>query len=143
MGDASLLSDIGVSRLGKVHHNLREAALYEEAVHRGEAEVAAGGPLVVKTGTHTGRSARDKFTVRDATTEDTLWWDNNAPITPGNFNTLWEDFKAHLEGREVFVQDLFGGADPTHRISVRVVNELAWHNLFIRHLLRRPTDQEL
>ena len=143
MTQARPLEYIGVRNTGPIHHNLREAALYQEAVRRDEGDVAQGGALVVKTGEHTGRSAKDKFTVRDAVTEDTLWWDNNAAIEPGNFAALWEDFQAHLEGRELFVQDLFGGADPEHRIAVRVVNELAWHNLFIRHLLRRPTDDEL
>ncbi|MCQ8184621.1 phosphoenolpyruvate carboxykinase [Parvularcula maris] len=140
---ARVLAELGVKNPGKVHYNLKEAALYETALLRGEGEVAKGGPLVVRTGAHTGRSAKDKFTVRDQSTEDTIWWDNNASIEPAQFAALWEDFKSHLEGREVFVQDLFGGADPAHRISVRVVNELAWHNLFIRHLLRRPTDAEL
>jgi phosphoenolpyruvate carboxykinase (ATP) len=135
------LDGLGI-KAGQVNLNWNEARLYEEAVRRGEGEVAEGGPLVVKTGAHTGRSAKDKFTVRDAETEDQVWWDSNAAITPENFEALWQDFQAHMEGKEVFVQQLFGGADLDHRLPVRVVNELAWHSLFIRHLLRVPAAEE-
>jgi len=136
------LSALGI-KAGPVNLNWNEARLYEEAVRRGEAEVAEGGPLVVKTGAHTGRSAKDKFTVRDGDTENQVWWDTNAAITPEQFDALWQDFRAHMDDREVFVQQLFGGADLDHRLPVRVVNELAWHSLFIRHLLRRPEPAEL
>lgn len=135
------LADLGI-RPKSVLKNWNEAHLYERAVASGEARVAKGGALVVETGQHTGRSAKDKFTVRDATTENTVWWDNNAAMIPEHFDALWEDFKAHLETREVFVQELFGGADLDHRLPVRVVNELAWHSLFIRHLLRVPEPQD-
>ena len=142
MSTSDILADLGVTP-GTIHLNLKEAALYEEAVRRGEGEVAVGGPLVVKTGEHTGRSAKDKFTVRDASTENTVWWDNNASMTQEAFDNLFEDFQKHMEGGEFFVQQLFGGADLDYRVGVRIVNELCWHNLFIRHLLRRPTDAEL
>lgn len=135
------LSVLGI-RAGRVNLNWNEARLYEEAVRRGEGEIAEGGALVVRTGIHTGRSAKDKFTVRDAQTEDQVWWDNNAAMTPDQFDALWQDFRAHMEDKELFVQELFGGADPDHRLPVRVVSELAWHSLFIRHLLRIPTPQE-
>ena len=137
------LSNLGVKNVGTVWANLSEEALYEEALRRGEGRIAKGGALVVETGLHTGRSAKDKFTVRDAETENTVWWDNNASITSEQFDALWDDFRAHMEGKELFVQELFGGADVNHRLPVRIVNELAWHNLFIRHLLRRPTTDEL
>ncbi|PWE17453.1 phosphoenolpyruvate carboxykinase (ATP) [Marinicauda salina] len=137
------LSDLGVTNAARLNVNWTEAALYQEAVRRGEGEVAKGGPLVVKTGQHTGRSARDKFTVRDAATEDTVWWDFNAAMSPEHFQALWADMRAHMADRELFVQELFGGADETHRLPVRVVTELAWHSLFIRHLLRRPDAAEL
>ncbi|WP_300545298.1 phosphoenolpyruvate carboxykinase [Maricaulis sp.] len=135
------LASLGI-RAGRVNLNWNEARLYEEAVRRGEGEIAQGGPLVVKTGAHTGRSAKDKFTVRDADTESQVWWDNNASITPESFDALWQDFQAHMAGKEVFVQQLFGGADLDHRLPVRVINELAWHSLFIRHLLRIPSAEE-
>ena len=139
---AESIAAFGDAKVKTLNWNWGTEALYEAALQNREGELARGGPLVVKTGLHTGRSANDKFTVREAETEDTLWWDNNAPITPGNFDALLEDFQAHLEDRELFVQDLFGGADPVHRLPVRVVNEFAWHSLFIRHLLRIPENGE-
>ena len=90
-----------------VRENWNEAQLYEFAVASGEARVAKGGALVVETGKHTGRSAKDKFTVRDVTTEDTVWWDNNAAMTPAHFEVLWSDFRAHLAGKDLFQQDGF------------------------------------
>jgi len=127
---------------GTIHLNWNEAQLYEAAVQRKEAEIAEGGALVVKTGIHTGRSAKDKFTVRDTDTEDQVWWDNNAQIDPAHFDVLWQDFRSHMAGKDLYVQQLFGGADKDHRLPVRVVNDLAWHSLFIRHLLRLPTEDE-
>ncbi len=135
------LADLGIEA-GDVRKNWNEERLYEQAVQSGEAEVAKGGALLVKTGKHTGRSAKDKFTVRDETTENTVWWDNNASMTPAHFDALWEDFQAHLQGKTLYTQQLFGGADLDHRAPVRIVNEFAWHSLFIRHLLRIPTADE-
>ncbi|HET7085831.1 MAG TPA: phosphoenolpyruvate carboxykinase [Rhizomicrobium sp.] len=126
-----------------VHWNLGVAALYEEAVRRGEGQLAADGPLVVRTGAHTGRSAADKFVVRDAHTESQVWWDNNKPMSEAHFDTLFADMLTHARGRELFAKDLFGGADLTHRISVRVITEYAWHSLFVHQLLIRPTAEEL
>jgi phosphoenolpyruvate carboxykinase (ATP) len=126
-----------------VRHNRPLVELVEEAIRRGEAHFASTGALVVETGAHTGRSAQDKFTIRDEATEGTVWWDNNKPITRKQFDTLLEDFKAHASSRELFVQDLFAGADPKHRLNTRIFTELAWHAAFIRHLLRRPNAAEL
>ncbi len=102
----------------------------------------AGG---ARPGRDTGRSAKDKFIVRDAETEDTVWWGRvNASMTPEHFANLKADFMAALGEREtLYVADLFGGSQPEHRVNVRVINELAWHNLFIRTLLVRPTTEEL
>ena len=132
-----------LSAPAKVHHNTREAELIEQAIRRGEARFAATGALVVETGAHTGRSAQDKFTVRDATTEKAVWWDNNKPMAPEQFELLWADFREHAKSRELFVQDLYAGADPAHRLNARIFTEYAWHALFIRHLLRRPQADEL
>jgi phosphoenolpyruvate carboxykinase (ATP) len=123
--------------------NLTVAELYERAVMRGEAAIADQGVLVVSTGRHTGRSPNDKFIVRDATTERTIWWDNNRALAPEMFGRLKDDFIAHARGKQLFVQDLHGGADPLHRLAVRVICEYAWHALFIRHLLIRPEASEL
>jgi phosphoenolpyruvate carboxykinase (ATP) len=123
--------------------NLSPAELYERAVMRGEAEVAEQGVLVVSTGRHTGRSPKDKFIVRDAATERTIWWDSNRAMAPKHFARLKADFIAHAKGKKLFAQDLYGGADPLHRLSVRVVCEYAWHALFIRYLLIRPEARDL
>jgi len=126
-----------------VHYNLGEAALYEEAIRRGEARLTAHGALVAETGQHTGRSARDKFIVRDARTGPTVWWDNNKPMAPERFELLLADFIAHATEKELFVQDLIGGADETHKLPTRVITEYAWHSLFIRNLLIRPQPGQL
>jgi len=135
------LADLGIEA-ALVRKNWNEARLYQQAVLNEDAQIAKGGALVVKTGQHTGRSAKDKFTVRDETTESSVWWDNNASITPAQFDALWEDFRDHLKGKDLYMQELFGGADLDHRAPVRVVTEYAWHSLFIRHLLRIPTAAE-
>jgi phosphoenolpyruvate carboxykinase (ATP) len=119
-------------------------ALVEHAVQRGEGLLAEHGPLVVKTGKHTGRSAQDKFIVRDAETESNVWWDNNRAMAPEHFAALKADFLAALDKLDTaFVQDLFGGAEPAHRVRVRVITELAWHSMFIRTMLVRPGLDEL
>jgi phosphoenolpyruvate carboxykinase (ATP) len=133
----------GFRNLKAVNWNLSAPALYEEAVRRGEGHVAKNGPLVVLTGQHTGRSASDKFVVRDASTENHVWWDNNKPMTPAHFDVLLADMLAFAEGRELFAKDLFGGADLTYRLPVRVITEYAWHSLFVHQLLIRPTADQL
>ena len=136
---ATLLAD----NLNKVSANPSVASLYELAVSRGEGEVASTGALSMRTGAHTGRSAADKFIVRDATTESTVWWDNNKALSPQHFDVLLDDFIAHAKDRELIVQDLHAGADPTHRLRARIYTELAWHALFINHLLIVPEAGEL
>jgi phosphoenolpyruvate carboxykinase (ATP) len=133
----------GFRKLTRVFWNLQAPALYEQSLARREAKVAAGGALMAETGVHTGRSPKDKFTVRDGVTADTVWWDNNGAIEPGHFDALLADFLAHAEGKELFAQDLYGGADPAHRVKARVFTEYAWHSLFIRNLLIRPDVAEL
>ncbi len=134
----------GIDTPAALHWNLGTPELVEQAVRREEGLLAKDGPLVVETGKHTGRSAKDKFIVRDAETEATVWWDNNKSITPENFAALKTDFMAALAEKEtLFVQDLYGGSQPEHRVKVRVINELAWHNLFIRTLLVRPEAADL
>ena len=128
-----------------VHWNLTSPALVEAAVARGEGKLAADGPLVVETGPHTGRSVRDRFIVRDATTESTVWWGkSNQGMDPDAFARLKDDFFAAAAAKpELFVQDLYGGSQPSHRVNVRVINEFAWHNLFIRTMLVRPPERDL
>jgi phosphoenolpyruvate carboxykinase (ATP) len=141
-------ADFGADRFGfeglaAVHWNLQAPLLYGEAVQRFEARIAAGGALVADTGAHTGRSPKDKFIVRDATTEAAVWWENNGAISSAQFETLLGDFVAHAKGRQLFAQDLYAAADPSVRVKARVFTELAWHSLFIRNLLIRPDVGEL
>ena len=135
----------GIISGADVHWNLTATPLIELAIKRGEGLLAKDGPLVVETGKHTGRSAQDKFTVRDGETEDTIWWGKtNKPMSPEQFAVLKEDFLGHLASRDtLFVQDLFGGSQPEHRANVRVVTEFAWHSHFIRTLLVRPDEAAL
>ena len=133
----------GLTEPGAVAYNLEAAHLYEEALSRGEAKLTADGALVAYTGQHTGRSPKDKFVVRDSGTEGEVWWDNNKAMSPAHFEVLREDFLAHARGRDLFVQDLVGGADAANSLPVRVVTEFAWHSLFIRNLLIRPARETL
>lgn len=137
------LEDQGISGLGQVYYNLIEPALVEAAVTRGEGKLGKGGAFLCTTGQFTGRSPKDKFVVRTPSVENTIWWENNAPMAPEAFDRLEADMLAHMKGGDYFVQDLYAGADPSYRLDVRVVTELAWHGLFIRHLLRRPAREEL
>ncbi|TRD10649.1 phosphoenolpyruvate carboxykinase [Erythrobacter insulae] len=142
---AQSLSSQGIETRADIHPNLGTPALVEAAISAGEGALSQHGALVVKTGAKTGRSAKDKFIVRDAETENTVWWGKvNASMTPAHFANLKEDFMAAVAGKDtLYVADLFGGSQPEHRVNVRVINELAWHNLFIRTLLVRPTTEEL
>jgi phosphoenolpyruvate carboxykinase (ATP) len=133
----------GLEGVSSLRWNLPSAELVETAIRRGEGRLTAHGALVVTTGRHTGRSPRDKFVVRDEATDDVVWWDNNKPMEPAAFEQLYADFKEHARGRDLFVQDLIGGADAQNAIRVRVVTEYAWHALFIRNLLIRPTVEQL
>jgi phosphoenolpyruvate carboxykinase (ATP) len=130
--------------LGRSFANLAVAELYEEALRRGEGRLGATGPLAVDTGEHTGRSPLDKFIVREPESAGEIWWGRvNRPLPPDRFDALRGDVVAHLERRELFVQDLYAGADPALRLRVRVVAESAWHALFARNLFLVPSAAEL
>ena len=135
----------GIAAPAIQHWNLGTAPLVEEAIRRGEGVLAKDGPLVVATGKHTGRSAKDKFIVRDADTEGSIWWGKtNVAMAPEHFAALKADFMTALAGQDsVFVQDLFGGSQADYRANVRVITQYAWHSLFIRTLLVRPEAAEL
>ncbi|TMA41333.1 MAG: phosphoenolpyruvate carboxykinase (ATP) [Deltaproteobacteria bacterium] len=129
-------NQIGSIRVKKANWNLPSPVLFEEAVRRGEGKVALGGALVVLTGKHTGRAANDKFIVRNAATDKSVWWGKvNKPFPQEKFDGVFEKMKKFLEDREVFVLDAFVGTNPEHRIPVRVITQYAWHNLFIRTML--------
>ncbi|MGN6115020.1 MAG: phosphoenolpyruvate carboxykinase (ATP), partial [Nitrobacter sp.] len=133
----------GLKNLKALFWNFGAPQLYEHALRNNEAMVNADGALCAETGEFTGRSPKDKFTVRDALTDKTMWWAGNQSITSEQFAALYADFLKHAEGMTLFAQDLYGGADPAFHIKTRVFTELAWHSLFIRTLLRRPETSEL
>jgi phosphoenolpyruvate carboxykinase (ATP) len=133
----------GFKDLAAVHWNLAEATLYEHALANHEAQLVQGGALCAETGVHTGRSPKDKFVVCDEQTEKTVWWAKNGKLTPEQFDLLHNDFLDHAKGKQIYAQDLYGGADAKYRIKARVFTELAWHSLFIRTLLIRPDRSDL
>jgi phosphoenolpyruvate carboxykinase (ATP) len=133
----------GLKDLAGVHWNLPAEQLYEYAVGAHEGHVVEGGAFCAETGVHTGRSPKDKFVVCDDATEKTIWWEKNGKLSPQQFDVLLNDFLEHAKGKQLFGQDLYGGADPKYRIKARVFTELAWHSLFIRSLLIRPERREL
>ncbi|MEJ8310644.1 phosphoenolpyruvate carboxykinase [Agrobacterium larrymoorei] len=137
------VSALGLGEAAVVHYNLIESELYEQSIRNGEADITVDGALRAVTGQHTGRSPKDKFVVRDAHTENTIWWDNNKPLSPEHFEILHKDMLAHAAGKTLYVQDLVGGADEANALPTRVVTELAWHGLFIRNLLIRPAREKL
>jgi phosphoenolpyruvate carboxykinase (ATP) len=127
-----------------IRTNLATAELYEDAIREGEGVIAADGPLVVRTGKHTGRSPKDKFIVREPSSEQSVWWgDVNHPITEANYDRLRTRLMAYVADRRLYSQDLFVGAHPAHRRSLRVYTETAWASIFARNLFRRPTQEEL
>ncbi|MDO8754324.1 MAG: phosphoenolpyruvate carboxykinase (ATP) [Anaerolineales bacterium] len=137
------LSNIGVSNLRLAYWNLAMEALYEEAIFRGEGVTARGGPFVVNTGKHTARSANDKFVVRETDSEGNVWWGvYNRPIAADKFEVLYDRMLGFLQGRDIFVQDVYAGADEKYRLPVRIVTELAWHSMFARNMFLVPQSLE-
>ena len=128
----------------KVYRNLRSGPLIEHSIRRGEGHLADNGALAAYTGKYSGRVPKDKFTVKDAVTADKInWGDINLAFDPEKFDALFDRVVEHMQGRELFVQDLYAGADPKYRLPVRVINELAWQNLFVRALFVRPSEDDL
>lgn len=139
------IGNFEVAREVTLFANLSTAPLVEHAIRNGEGLLAKDGPLVVATGRHTGRSANDKFIVRDAETEDSIWWGPvNKAMEPAHFAALKADFLSALNSKDkLYHQQLFGGSQPADRVAVQVITEYAWHSLFIRTMLCRPTEAEL
>jgi len=138
------LTEQGLTSWGTAYWNLDTVRLVEEALKRNEGQLAANGALAVRTGQYTGRSVKDKFIVRDASTENTVDWGKvNQPMAADKFDALYKRAMEHLKGKDLFVQDLQAGADPAHTINVRAITEMAWHSLFGRTLLLRPEKDKL
>ncbi len=137
------LSSLGLSAPGLVQWNLSPAALIQQAVLRGEGALVRGGAFNATTGRHTGRSPNDKFFVDHASLKDGIDWGKvNRPITVDAAERIWAKARAHVAGRDLFVQDLVAGADPAYQLKVRVITEQAWHNLFARNMFRVPSAEE-
>ena len=129
------LENIGLTNLRQIYWNLPMEALYEEITFRNEAKISQQGPIIAKTGQHTGRSASDKLIVREASSENEVWWGQyNRPLAPDKFDGLLGRLQGFLQGRDVFVQDCYVGADPEFQMPIRIITELAWHSLFARNM---------
>ncbi|HET9913921.1 MAG TPA: phosphoenolpyruvate carboxykinase (ATP) [Anaerolineales bacterium] len=137
------LSNHGVANLRQAYWNLATEALLEEAVFRGEGVTSVGGPFIAHTGKHTARSANDKFVVRHTDSEGNIWWGTyNRPYTAEKFEEMYRRILGYLQGRDVFVQDVYAGADDSYRLPVRFVTEHAWHSMFIRNMFIQPGSLE-
>jgi phosphoenolpyruvate carboxykinase (ATP) len=138
------LENHGLSNLNDIYWNLNTPALYEQIIRRGEGIITHLGPIMVRTGHHTGRSANDKFIVQEPSTEkDIRWGKINRPLAPDKFEQLQQHIKWHLQTQDVYVQDCFVGASPRHRLPIRIITQYAWHNLFARNMFIQATAEEL
>ena len=143
-GQSISLAEHGFRNVGMTHSNLSVPRLYEHAIRRHEGHLGAGGTFVARTGIHTGRSPKDKFIVEEPSSKADIWWgDTNRPASEALFESMHQRMLAYFQQREVFVQDCFGGADPSYRLAVRVVTDSAWHALFARNMFLRPTPDQL
>jgi phosphoenolpyruvate carboxykinase (ATP) len=142
--EVSGLSDAGIKNTGVQHWNMLPTELVEETIKKGQGSLAWNGALCVNTGEFTGRSPKDKFVVKDSTTEDSVWWGSvNQPISPEKFESLLAKVQAFLQGKDLYIRDVFAGADPEYRLNVRVINALPWQNLFVNNLFIRPDREAL
>jgi len=137
------VSEHGINGLRLSYWNLPLEALYEEAVFRGESAIAQSGPLIAHTGKHKGRSANDKFIVREVDSEGSVWWGvYNRPFSAEKFQYVYERMLEYMRGKDVFIQDTYAGADEKYRLSVRFVTELAWHSMFVRNMFILPASPD-
>jgi phosphoenolpyruvate carboxykinase (ATP) len=134
----------GITNVNHIYWNLATPTLYEEAIRRHEGIMSHLGPLVVRTGQHTGRSPNDKFTVQEPSSAENIWWGKvNRPFDPDRFDALHKRLVSYLQLKDVFVQDCWAGADPDYRMPVRIITEDAWHSLFARNMFIQATPEEL
>lgn len=128
----------------KTHYQLSPEDLHRITIESGQGVEASSGALAVNTGEFTGRSPKDRFIVKDAITEDKIWWgDINIPFSTENFDKLYDKVTAYLSEKEVFVRDCFACADDNYRLNIRVINEYPWSNMFASNMFLRPTSEEL
>jgi len=138
------LENHGITNIRKAHWNHNTPMLYEEIIRNGEGCVAHLGPIVVRTGLHTGRAAKDKFIVEEPQTTGNIWWGPvNKPFSSEKFELLFRRLLAYLQGRDLYVQDCLAGYDPQYRLPIRVITETAWHNLFARNMFIQAEPEQL
>ena len=138
------VATLGLGNVAAAYWNMTPAELVEEAIVRGEGRLVDSGALAADTGEFTGRSPKDRFIVKDAITENTVWWgDVNIPFDSQKFDLLYHRVCAYLAGKEIFVRDAYACADPKYRANIRVVTEQAYHNIFANNLFLRPTKEEV
>ena len=134
----------GVVNAKDVHWNLTTEPLYEATIKGNHGKLSIGGALVVDTGKHTGRSPNDKFLVEEPSSKDDIWWGPiNKPTDEASFENLHRQILSYYQGRELYVQDVYAGADTAHRLRVRVITDVPWHSLFARNMFIRPETEEL
>lgn len=138
------LENHGIRNVRNVFWNIPRPTLVEEAICRREGHLAYYGPLVVRTGQHTGRSAKDKFIVREPSSQDKVWWgDVNNTMDQEHFDSLHHRLLAYWQGKDLFVQDCFAGADLKYRMPIRIITEMAWHSVFVRNMFIQPQLDQL
>jgi phosphoenolpyruvate carboxykinase (ATP) len=135
------LSNIGIKNINEVYYNLSTAQLYERAIRRREGTLSYRGPLVVRTGSHTGRSPNDKFIVKEPSSENNVWWGNvNEAIEPNKFDQLFKKMRAYIQNKDIYLQDCYVRADINDKFPIRIISEMAWHSLFARNLFIKIQD---
>ncbi len=137
------LEELRIKNIREVFYNFGTPALYEQVIRRREGLLAHLGPLVVRTGYHTGRSPNDKFLVKEPENEKNIWWGKvNIPFTEDDYNRLYSKMMAYIQGKDLYVEDCFACADPNYQLNLRVITETAWHNLFARNMFRRYDSRD-
>ncbi len=137
------VENLGINNAETVYWNLTTSMLYEQILRRREGRIAHLGPICVTTGDHTGRSPNDKFTAKEPSSENDIWWGSvNRPIPQARFDSLMRRMVAYTQNRDLFVFDGYVGADPDYQMPVRIINEYAWHNMFARNMFIRELDPE-
>jgi phosphoenolpyruvate carboxykinase (ATP) len=138
------LEQHGLTNLNDIYWNLTTPAIYEQVIKHGEGILSHLGPLMVRTGHHTGRSANDKYVVKEPSSEHNIWWGKvNRPISPEVFEKVHRRMDLHLQTQDAYVQDCFVGASPKHKMPIRIISQYAWHSLFARNMFLRANPDEL
>lgn len=138
------LENHGLTNFHNTYWNLNTPTLYEEIIQRREGCISHLGPIVVRTGQHTGRAANDKFIVEEASSKNNVWWGKiNKPFSPEKYDSLFSRLQAYLQGKDLFIQDCYGGADKKYQLPIRVITETAWHNLFARNMFIQAEVKKL